>query len=103
MLSTALPTLQNDIKSALQMSAKSAAYNAVVAMWGQQPTNETDSIAQDFAEKFSKVFAEKASPLLANAINSFVMQAQPYIPSIPVTTPVGPGTAAAPPGTILML
>lgn len=103
MLSTALPTLQSDLQNAIKSSAKSAAYNAVVAMWGNGPTDETDQVASDFADQFSTIFSSKVAPLMATAINNFVMQAQPYAPSIPVTTPVGPGTAAAPPGTILML
>lgn len=102
MLSTALPNLQNDLKSALEKSSKTAAYSAVLSMWGNSPTEDTDKIADNFADTFSKLFAEKASPLLSQAIYSFIMQAQPYATVIPVTTPAGPGNGVAVPGTIIM-
>ena len=76
MLSTAKPTLKNDLKKVLE----SAAYDAYMELYQKNKVAEakSDSDAKDAHEKiakaFSKTFADKACGPVANAIHDFVKE-----------------------------
>lgn len=76
MLSTAKPTLQNDLKKVME----AAAYDAYMELFCKNQVSEakTDSDAKDAHEKiakaFSKTFASKASGPVATAIHDFVKE-----------------------------
>ena len=68
MLSTSVPALQGDILQSVQSASQKAAYIAMVAIFGDHPTEDTDAIAQRFADNFSQKFATEIAPTLAKAI-----------------------------------
>lgn len=103
MLATAFPKFQNDVQDALKKASKHAAYDACVSMWGNQPTEDTDKIASKFADTFSSDFSDVLAPLLAIAIQTFIMNGTITGSPAGLVSPSGPVSGAISPDTVKII
>lgn len=103
MLSTAFPKLQNDIHDALKKASKHAAYDACIAMWGNQPTDDSDKIASGFADTFSSDFSDVLAPLLATAIQTYIMNGTITGSPAGLVSPSGPVSGVISPETVKII
>ena len=114
MLSTAKPTLQNNIKSILEKAAYEAYMTQYAPNQISQASKYDDQIKSELEKKakdFSKKFAEKASNPVATAIYDFVKKIGIVItippsviaPPLPPALPGGPCTGTIPMTNITIL